>query len=113
MSYYKKHLFFCVNQRKPGKKCCAQADAEAMRDYVKQRLKKLGLVGDSGIRVNTAGCLGRCAEGPILVIYPEGVWYTYHNKVDLDEIIEQHILRDCQVERLLLPSNVARTADSE
>lgn len=90
--------------RDNGKQCCAQGGAVALRDYAKKRLKQLGLQGKGLNRVNLAGCLDRCKEGPVLVIYPEGVWYTYHTEADIDEIIEQHILNSKLVDRLLLSS---------
>lgn len=71
-----------------------------MRDYVKERVKALGLAGPGQVRVNTAGCLDRCEQGPVLVVYPEGTWYSYVDKEDLDEIIEEHLCRDKIVERL-------------
>jgi len=55
------------------------------------------------VRVNTAGCLHRCSLGPLLVIYPEGVWYTFAGESDLDEILETHLVGGGRVERLLLP----------
>lgn len=100
MGYFKHHVFFCTNQREEGAKCCADADAQAMRDYAKTKVKKALLAGKGRCRVNNAGCLDRCQEGPILVIYPEGVWYTYRNKADIDEIIERHLLQGEIVERL-------------
>ncbi len=74
-----------------------------MRAYVKERIKALGLAGPGGVRVNTAGCLDRCEEGPCLVVYPDGVWYTYVDEEDLDEIIESHVVGGLPVERLRLP----------
>lgn len=102
MSFYKTHVFFCVNQRTNGKKCCHDANADVVRAYVKDRIKALGLSGEKGIRINKSGCLGRCDEGPVLVVYSEGVWYTYETKDDVDEIIEKHLLNGQVVERLLL-----------
>jgi (2Fe-2S) ferredoxin len=102
MSYYTKHLFVCVNQRDNGEQCCNDVDAEASCSYAKSRVKALGLAGKNGIRVNKAGCLGRCAEGPVLVVYPEGVWYRYQTQQDIDEIISQHLQQNRIVERLLL-----------
>jgi (2Fe-2S) ferredoxin len=99
MTYYQKHLFFCINQRESDKKCCANADSEAMCHYAKKKIKQLDL---AEVRVNRAGCLGRCVEGPILVVYPEGIWYTYSSQADIDEIIEQHVLQNKIVSRLLL-----------
>ncbi|KAF1013130.1 MAG: Ferredoxin, 2Fe-2S [Burkholderia gladioli] len=60
----------------------------------------MGLAGTGKVRINNAGCLGCCEEGPVIVVYPEGTWYTYVDKQDIDEIVESH-LRDGQVvERL-------------
>jgi (2Fe-2S) ferredoxin len=71
-----------------------------MRDYAKARVKARIPRERGNIRVNTAGCLDRCSEGPVLVIYPEAVWYTYVDQEDLDEIIEEHLLHGRVVERL-------------
>ena len=101
MSYYRHHIFFCTNDRKDGRACCQQHDALAMRDYVKKRTKELDIAGNEGcVRVNTAGCLNRCEEGPVVVVYPEAVWYTYVDKDDLDEIIEEHLVHGRIVKRL-------------
>ncbi|NOX76521.1 MAG: (2Fe-2S) ferredoxin domain-containing protein [Gammaproteobacteria bacterium] len=101
MSYFKRHIFFCTNLRADGSACCATHDAQAMRDYAKQRTKELGIAGREGcVRVNSAGCLNRCAEGPVAVVYPEGVWYTYIGKDDVDEIINEHLLHGRVVARL-------------
>lgn len=100
MSYFRYHMFFCTNQRDGGRACCQNHDAQAMRDYAKDRTKKLGLTGVGKVRVNNAGCMDRCAQGPTIVIYPDGVWYTYKNTADIDEIIEQHLQNGRIVERL-------------
>lgn len=103
MTYYTKHIFFCVNQRDGGRQCCQNADANAMRDYMKRTLKTKGLADPGKIRVNMSGCLGRCAEGPILVVYPEGTWYTYKTQGDINDIIDSHLINGNPVERLMLP----------
>jgi len=103
MSYYKYHVFLCTNAREDGAQCCAQCDAQGGRDYLKRRTKDLGIAGRGGVRVNSAGCLDRCAEGPVLVVYPEAVWYTYVDRSDLDEILDQHLLGGQVVDRLRLP----------
>lgn len=100
--YYKRHVFFCTNERSDGRRCCQQQDARALRDYAKQRIKALGLAGREGVRINTAGCMDRCEEGPVLVIYPEGVWYTYVDREDIDEILQQHVVGGKPVTRLRL-----------
>jgi (2Fe-2S) ferredoxin len=107
MSYYRHHVFFCTNMRDDGSQCCAQCNAKAARDYLKQRAKALGLSGAGGVRVNTAGCLDRCTEGPVVVVYPEAVWYTYIDNADLDEILQRHLVDGEPVERLRLPDQPA------
>ncbi len=98
--YYQHHLFFCTNQREAGKACCQNHDAQALRDYAKARSKELNLAGAGQVRVNTAGCMDRCAQGPVLVIYPQGVWYTYKTTADIDEIFHEHVLNGRIVARL-------------
>jgi len=100
MSYYKYHVFFCTNLRADGSACCQRFNARAMRDYAKQRSKSLGLTGAGKVRINTAGCLDRCSEGPVLVVYPDGVWYSYLDESDIDEIIDEHLIKGRPVDRL-------------
>jgi len=100
--YYRYHIFFCINKRPAGKPCCEDHDASAAFDYVKGRVKELGLSGPGGVRVNKAGCLDRCEAGPVAVVYPEGVWYSYSTQDDLDAIIDQHLSGGQVVERLKL-----------
>jgi len=102
MTYYAKHVFFCLNRRDDGRACCADKGAEAMQAHAKQRVRELGLDGPGKVRVNKAGCLDRCDEGPCLVVYPEGVWYTYVDRSDIDEIVDQHLLHGRIVQRLQL-----------
>lgn len=100
MSYYERHVFFCLNRREDGAACCTDHDAEGMFDYMKKRVKSLDLNGKGKVRVNRAGCFDRCGEGPLLVVYPEAVWYTFIDREDIDEIIESHLIRGVAVERL-------------
>jgi (2Fe-2S) ferredoxin len=100
VSYYDKHVFFCCNQRDGGRECCNDKGASGLRDYAKKRVKELGLSGEGGIRVNQAGCLDRCEEGPCIVVYPEGVWYTYVDEMDIDEIVDEHLRNGRVVDRL-------------
>ena len=108
MSYYQHHLFFCLNERKGGEACCTQHDAQAAFDHCKSRVKANGLAGPGGVRVNKAGCLDRCAGGPVVVVYPEGIWYTFVDASDIDEIVDTHLKGDRVVERLMLPPQVGR-----
>ncbi|MBS0413750.1 MAG: (2Fe-2S) ferredoxin domain-containing protein [Proteobacteria bacterium] len=108
MSYYRHHIFFCLNQRENGEDCCANHDAKAGFERCKSRVKAEGLAGPGGVRVNKAGCLDRCAGGPVAVVYPEGTWYTFVDQSDIDEIVDVHLKRGEVVERLVLPPNVGR-----
>jgi len=100
MSYYRRHVFFCCNKRDPPEKCCANAGSVEMQKYAKERVKALGLAGKGQVRINKAGCLDRCEEGPIVVVYPDAVWYTYVDRDDIDEIIDSHVVNGKVVERL-------------
>jgi len=71
-----------------------------MQAYAKQRVKELGLTGKGKVRINKAGCMDRCDEGPVIAVYPEGVWYTYVDRHDIDEIIDSHVVHGRVVERL-------------
>jgi (2Fe-2S) ferredoxin len=102
MSYYKHHVFFCTNQREQGCECCQNAGAQAMRDYAKAKTKELKLTGQGGVRINTAGCLDRCAQGPVVVVYPEAVWYSYVDQSDIDDIIQEHLINGRPVQRLMI-----------
>lgn len=108
MSYYERHIFFCLNERKAGEACCAPHGAQEAFEHCKARVKAEGLAGPGKVRVNKAGCLDRCAGAPVAVVYPEGTWYTYVDKADIDEIVESHLKRGEPVERLLLPPGVGR-----
>jgi (2Fe-2S) ferredoxin len=107
-SYYKHHIFFCLNQRDNGEACCRDHAAQEGFDRCKSRVKAAGLNGPGGVRVNKAGCLDRCAGGPVAVVYPQGVWYTYVDQDDIDEIVESHLVGGKVVERLLLAPDVGR-----
>ncbi|GLR79246.1 (2Fe-2S) ferredoxin domain-containing protein [Azospirillum oryzae] len=100
--YFEAHVFCCTNRRPDGHKrgSCAAHGSEKLRDYMKARARELGF--DGKVRINSAGCLDRCELGPTLVIYPEGVWYTYHSTGDVDEILQTHLVEGRRVERLML-----------
>ena len=107
-SYFKHHVFFCLNQRDAPNECCANHQAKAAFQHCKIRIKEEGLNGQGGVRINQAGCLDRCAGGPVLVVYPEAVWYSYVDTQDIDEIIDGHLKKGQVVERLRLPDSVGR-----
>lgn len=102
MGYYQRHIFFCLNERSPQdeRPCCAAAGANDLQAYAKSRAKSLGLLGEGKVRVNKSGCLDRCELGPVAVVYPDGVWYRYFDREDIDEIIDSHLVNGKPVERL-------------
>lgn len=105
--YFHVHLFVCTNRRPddhPRGSCAAQG-SEDVRDYLKSRVAELGL---RKIRVNAAGCLDRCHLGPLLVIYPEGIWYSCRSRADVDAIVETHLRQGGRVERLMLTPDQKR-----
>ncbi len=108
MSYYKHHIFFCLNQRSNGEACCADHAAQTGFDHCKQQVKAAGLAGVGGVRVNKAGCLDRCAGGPVAVVYPDETWYTFVDNSDIDEIIDSHLKQGKPVKRLMLAPDVGR-----
>lgn len=99
--YFRRHVFCCVNERPEGHPdgSCARKGSVRLRNYMKVRAKELGL---ADVRINSAGCLDRCALGPTMVIYPEGVWYHCETRDDVDEILQRHLIDGDRVERLVL-----------
>jgi len=98
--YYQHHVFVCINQREDGRTCCHDRGSAGIQEYAKKRLKALDMNGHGKVRMNKSGCLDRCEEGPVMVIYPEGVWYTFVDQQDVDEIIDSHLVGGKVVERL-------------
>jgi (2Fe-2S) ferredoxin len=98
---FRKHLFICTNQRAAGeKKSCGEAHGLELVKSFKRRIKDLGL--NVEIRAQRAGCIDACDFGPSMVVYPEGVFYGGVSLDDVEEIIEQHLIRDKPVERLII-----------
>jgi (2Fe-2S) ferredoxin len=106
---YQKHVFICTY----GPYCwfdADQGDTDAYLAYLKKKVAEAGL--RDTIRINRSGCLNQCGHGPVVVVYPEGVWYGGVTFGDLDEIFQEHLLGDRPVERLRLilpPGNNKRT----
>jgi (2Fe-2S) ferredoxin len=107
-SYYQRHIFFCLNERNNGEASCAQHNARQAYEHCKSRVKAAGLSGPGEVRVNQAGCMNRCAAGPVAVVYPEAVWYTYVDQQDIDEIVDSHLKNGKVVERLLTPPHMGK-----
>lgn len=102
MNHYTRHVFLCTNQKASGKPCCANSGGETFFEYMKEKLLELDCHGPGKTRVSKSGCLGRCSLGPCVVIYPEGIWYTYSSFADIDEIIDSHLINNNIVEHLLI-----------
>lgn len=102
--FYSHHIFCCQNQREAGhpRGCCADKRASDLRDYLKSRVKELGMNGPGKVRVNMAGCLDRCELGPVMVIYPDETWYHVESRADIDRIIAEHLQKGQVVESLRL-----------
>ena len=99
-SYFQRHIFFCLNERANGEACCAQHHAQEAFDRCKSQVKAAGLAGPGQVRVNKAGCLDRCAGGPVAVVYPEGTWYSKVTEADVATILDEHIKGGKPAEKL-------------
>ena len=104
--FFDHHVFCCTNERPEGhhRGSCARGGAEKLRNYMKVRAKELNI---AATRINGSGCLDRCELGPVIVIYPEGVWYRYDTPEDVDQILQDHLIDGQIVERLRLPNQAA------
>ena len=102
MKRFDKHIFICENKRPEGhpRGCCFDKGGTELKEEFKSKLKALGL--NSTVRANTAGCLDACEYGATVLVYPEQIWYGGVTLADVDEIINEHIINDHPVERLLI-----------
>lgn len=101
MSYFRYHMFFCTNSRTDDQPACGNnPTVSKLREYAKKRCKELGISHPGHVRINPAGCLNRCDRGPVAVVYPEDVWYTFVDQEDIEEIIQEHFLNGRIVKRL-------------
>ena len=110
--FYEPHVFICQNQRPADhpRGCCRDKGSQEMHAYMKSRAKELGI---PHTRINQSGCMERCEMGPTMVIYPEGVWYTYRTKEDIEEILQSHMIGGKVVTRLQLANEDKFPKDRE
>lgn len=102
---YARHIFACATQRPPmhPRGSCGANGAQPLWDHMGQRLESLGLTGPGGtVGFTIAGCMGFCQAGPLMVIYPEGVWYRPQSTEDIDTIIDTHVQGDRLAEELVV-----------
>jgi len=94
MGQYDRHVFVCTS----GETCPVQGDTEKYVKILRAGVQNANRQGD--VRVNKSGCFSQCGHGPMIVVYPENVWYAGVRESDLDEILTSHIIGGYPVERL-------------
>ena len=110
MPKFERHLFVCTNQRDETapRGSCAPDGKGQLHKLFKEKIAQSGI--KIGVRANKSGCLEQCEHGPVVVVYPEQVWYGFVQPNDVDEIVQEHIVGGRVVERLELADSCLNTA---
>jgi (2Fe-2S) ferredoxin len=109
MARFEKHLFICTNERdkSASRPSCLPEGSKKLKSAFKDALKGAGLKHQ--IRANESGCLDQCEHGPVVVVYPEAVWYGFVKLSDVEEIVTRHLVQGHPVERLRIAESCLNT----
>lgn len=110
MEPFRFHIFVCTQQKPEGVASCDACGSGAVLESLDGEIRALGIADD--VQVTTCGCMGLCDEGPVLVVYPEGLWYRRVHARDVPEIVDRHLSRGEPVERLMWDDALAMKAMS-
>jgi NADH:ubiquinone oxidoreductase subunit E len=87
--HYQQHIFFCVNERDSTNRSCGGSGAKELFTYAKRNVRDLLMKDPQRVRINSAGCLGRCEAGPCVVVYPEGEWHRVTTQHEVDALLSK------------------------
>jgi (2Fe-2S) ferredoxin len=111
MPLFEHHIFICTNERdsSAARPSCLPQGSKKLKSAFKDAIKDAGL--KHKIRANESGCLDQCEHGPVVVVYPEAVWYGNVHVRDVEEIVQQHLVEGRPVKRLRLPESCINSED--
>jgi len=109
MAGFEKHVFICMNERdeSASRPSCLNEGSKKLKSAFKDAIKEAGL--KHSVRANEAGCLDQCEHAPVVVVYPEAVWYGFVTAADAEEIVSEHLVGGRPVERLRLAASCLNT----
>jgi (2Fe-2S) ferredoxin len=109
MPKFQHHVFICNNEREESasRQSCGKSGSTKLKPAFKDAIKEAGLKGR--VRANELGCLDQCEHGPMVVVYPDAVWYGFVHERDVEEIVQEHLVHGRPVERLRLADTCLNT----